>query len=201
MKWLSRQYEPGYIEAFRQDYSTDWAAYVAEAQEQLAQAIESSRRSRDVGAGSHPTDRDREQVRAGDRAVQLAPSSRTATGTAASASAVASRVLAPHQLKIFLTRSHLPDEGMDRFVEILKDAVDELGPDDSDLLHLVHPYSQYIAGNDLLGSLRHSLEQYASEQRRRASGGRAARGIVSPGDLSPVVDSPKLWRIEAGRRS
>ena len=32
LKWLSRQYEPGYIEAFRQDYSTDWASYVAEAQ-------------------------------------------------------------------------------------------------------------------------------------------------------------------------
>ena len=35
LKWLSRQYEPGYIEAFRQDYSTDWSAYIAEAQEQL----------------------------------------------------------------------------------------------------------------------------------------------------------------------
>ena len=44
LKWLSRQYEPGYIEAFRQDFSTDWASYVAEAQEQLAQAIETSRR-------------------------------------------------------------------------------------------------------------------------------------------------------------
>ena len=46
LKWLSRQYEPGYIEAFRQDFSTDWASYVAEAQEQLAQAIETSRRLR-----------------------------------------------------------------------------------------------------------------------------------------------------------
>jgi hypothetical protein len=48
LKWLSRQYEPGYIEAFRQDFSTDWASYVAEAQEQLAQAIETSRRARDA---------------------------------------------------------------------------------------------------------------------------------------------------------
>ena len=46
LKWLSRQYEPGYIEAFRQDFSTDWAAYVAEAQEQLAQAVEAHRRAR-----------------------------------------------------------------------------------------------------------------------------------------------------------
>jgi hypothetical protein len=50
LKWLSRQYEPGYIEAFRQDFSTDWSAYVTEAQEQLAQAIEAGRRARDAEA-------------------------------------------------------------------------------------------------------------------------------------------------------
>ena len=47
LKWLSRQYEPGYIEAFRQDFSTDWAAYVSEAQEQLVHVIESGRRMHD----------------------------------------------------------------------------------------------------------------------------------------------------------
>ena len=46
LKFLSRQHEPGYIEAFRQDFSTDWAAYVAEAQDQLVQAIESQRLAR-----------------------------------------------------------------------------------------------------------------------------------------------------------
>lgn len=53
LKWLSRQYEPGYIEAFRQDFSTDWAGYVAEAQEQLVHAIEAQRRQREA-------DRDRD---------------------------------------------------------------------------------------------------------------------------------------------
>jgi hypothetical protein len=48
LKWLSREYEPGYIEAFRQDFSTDWGRYVAEAQEQLTQAVETSRRARDT---------------------------------------------------------------------------------------------------------------------------------------------------------
>jgi hypothetical protein len=48
LKWLSREYEPGYIEAFRQDFSTDWGRYMAEAQEQLTQAIETSRRARDT---------------------------------------------------------------------------------------------------------------------------------------------------------
>jgi hypothetical protein len=78
LKWLSRQYEPGYIEAFRQDYSTDWAAYVAEAQEQLFQAIESSRRSRDGESGrvrdrDRDLTRDREPEHPGDRAVELVP--------------------------------------------------------------------------------------------------------------------------------
>jgi len=59
LKWLSRQYEPGYIEAFRQDFSTDWAAYVAEAQEQLAQAIESQRRAR-AEASAHGQDQDQD---------------------------------------------------------------------------------------------------------------------------------------------
>src|SRR3954468_574669 len=66
LKWLSRQYEPGYIEAFRQDYSTDWAAYVAEAQEQLIQAIENGRRSRDAESQSG-RDRDRDRESADDR--------------------------------------------------------------------------------------------------------------------------------------
>src|SRR5579883_772964 len=64
LKWLSRQYEPGYIEAFRQDFSTDWAAYVAEAQEQLFQAIETGRRARDTEAQAG---RDRDREPAGDR--------------------------------------------------------------------------------------------------------------------------------------
>jgi hypothetical protein len=53
LKWLSRQYEPGYIEAFRQDFSTDWSSYVAEAQEQLVQAIEGTRRARDTETQLH----------------------------------------------------------------------------------------------------------------------------------------------------
>ena len=62
LKWLSRQYEPGYIEAFRQDFSTDWAAYVAEAQEQLVQAVESQRRARQAA-----------EARNGDEAAPDAP--------------------------------------------------------------------------------------------------------------------------------
>ena len=47
LKGLSKQYEPGYIEAFRLDFHTDWSAYAAEAQHQLQQATEGARRDRD----------------------------------------------------------------------------------------------------------------------------------------------------------
>src|SRR5690606_32961421 len=44
---LSKQYEPGYIEAFNRQYSADWDAYIAEAQESLRQASEEARRHRE----------------------------------------------------------------------------------------------------------------------------------------------------------
>jgi chromosome segregation ATPase len=62
LKWLSKQYEPGYIEAFRQDFSTDWAGYVAEAQDQLVQAIEGGRRARDAEP-QHQRDHDVGEIR------------------------------------------------------------------------------------------------------------------------------------------
>ena len=164
LKWLSRQYEPGYIEAFRQDYSTDWAAYVAEAQEQLVQAIEASRRGRDAES-PRSRDRDREVAVTSDRTASLVQSSRNASGSSASAStaAVALHPSPLTQLKVLLTRGHFPDEGLDRFLEIVKQAVDDLGPGDSELIQLVLPYCQYITGNDKLGVLRRNLEQIRTQ--------------------------------------
>ena len=161
LKWLSRQYEPGYIEAFRQDYSTDWALYVAEAQEQLVQAIETSRRSRDAES-LRSRDRDRDLDCASDRDSSLVPSSRSASGSLALPS-TAAETLHPSplsRLKMLLTRVHVPDQGLDRFLEIVKQAVDDLGPEDSELVELVLPYRQYITGNDKLGLLRRSIDQF-----------------------------------------
>jgi len=164
LKWLSRQYEPGYIEAFRQDYSTDWATYVAEAQEQLVQAIEASRRGRDAES-PRSRDREREVAVTSDRTASLVQSSRNASDSSAAA-ATAAVALHPSpltQLKVLLTRVHVPDEGLDRFLEIVKQAVDDLGPGDSELIQLVLPYCQYITGNDKLGVLRRNLEQIRTQ--------------------------------------
>jgi hypothetical protein len=40
---LSKQYEPGYIDAFRQGFEADWNTYIADAEEQLRQASEHAR--------------------------------------------------------------------------------------------------------------------------------------------------------------
>jgi len=167
LKWLSRQYEPGYIEAFRQDYSTDWAAYVAEAQEQLVQAIESGRRGRDPEA-SRLRDRDREPVQSGDRSGAMGPSARAASVGLAT-TAVTSRPSSLQQLRIFLARTRLPEEGLDRFLGLLKEVVDELGPDDPQLVGLVYPFRKYVTGDDGLGDLRRNLEQIRQDRDSRES--------------------------------
>jgi hypothetical protein len=161
LKYLSRQYEPGYIEAFRQDYSTDWSVYVAEAQEQLFQAIEAGRRVRD--AETHPL-RDRDRESGQDRASSSAsPVSRTAGPAMPSGSVSPAQSPAPSstlaELKALLTRVHLPDEGLDQFLAALKLAVDQMGATHPDLLRLVLPYREYIAGDDGLVTLRRKLEQ------------------------------------------
>ena len=160
LKWLSRQYEPGYIEAFRQDYSTDWTAYVAEAQEQLVQAIEASRRGRDAES---PRFRERELSVTSDRAASLVQSSRNASGNSASTAAETLHPSPLTQLRVLLSRANVADEGLDHFLEMVKQAVDDLGPGDSELIKLVLPYCQYITGNDKLGVLRRNLEQIRSQ--------------------------------------
>jgi hypothetical protein len=162
LKWLSRQYEPGYIEAFRQDFSTDWSAYVAEAQEQLYQAIEVSRRVRDTDLH-----RDREP---GDG--RLSPSmppttARTAgpmpyTGSPASTAAAASHLVLSSplaELKAMVAQGSLPGEGLEQFLAALRQAIDDVGTADPDLLRLALPYREYISGDDGLGALRRNLER------------------------------------------
>jgi hypothetical protein len=154
LKWLSRQYEPGYIEAFRQDYSTDWAAYVAEAQEQLVQAIEASRRGRD---GESSRSRDRDHAHGSDRTTPSGQPPRAAP-VGLAVSPVLSRPTSLTQLRLFLTRVRLPDE-LDRFLEIVRQTVDELGANNPHLMALVYPYRRHLAGDDELESLMRNLDQ------------------------------------------
>ena len=160
LKWLSRQYEPGYIEAFRQDFSTDWSAYVTEAQEQLAQAIEAGRRARDAEPPRTRESYDDQPSPSGmAQATRLAaPSSSTLHSTPPLAFTHA----APPSLdglKLLVSRLHLPDEGLDQFLAGLRHAIDDVGTANPELLRLVMPYREYINGEDGLGALRRNLER------------------------------------------
>ncbi len=165
LKFLSRQYEPGYIEAFRQDFSTDWAAYVAEAQEQLVQAIENGRRVRDAEAHAG---RDRDREPAGDRPglprALGGPSG--AHGTAAARPPSASLA----ELKSLVARTRLPDEGLDEFLGVLKQAVEDVGATHPELLRLTLPFREYITGSNGLDVLRRNLERI--QARRDETAGR-----------------------------
>jgi len=95
LKGLSKQYEPGYIEAFRHDFTTDWLAYIGEAQEQLLQATEAVRRPKDK---EKDKEKDHEPPRPArepeqplhDQGKDGVPQTSTSTAVTASASALPS---------------------------------------------------------------------------------------------------------------
>ena len=169
LKYLSRQYEPGYIEAFRQDFSTDWAAYVAEAQEQLLQAIESrpAQSGRRIAAA-----RDRES--AADRTaaagtlrrppppVPRRPRPRRPLRPAPAPASLA-------ELKSLVAQARLPEEGLDEFLDILRQAVDDVGTTHPELLRLALPFREYIEGDDGLDVLRRNLERIQARRDETAA--------------------------------
>jgi hypothetical protein len=147
LKWLSRQYEPGYIEAFRQDFTTDWSTYVTEAQEQLLQAIELGRRARDAEA---------QPPAAVDRTATLA------------VTRVSAHCLV--ELRALVARARLPHEGLDQFLEILRKAIEDVGAAHPDLLRLTLPFREHINGENGLDVLRRNLERV--QARREEIGSR-----------------------------
>jgi hypothetical protein len=177
LKWLSRQYEPGYIEAFRQDYSTDWAAYVAEAQEQLVQVIESGRKMRDADPSQmRERDLSSERSTATSSFTTCRPNSPATVSPIAPAMKEAAEECdfssySLAELEQLVTRVHLPDEGVDHFLQALKQAVAAMGPANPDLLRVVLPYCELINGDDGLGALRRNLEQLRAQPERSSMSG------------------------------
>lgn len=154
LKTLSKQYEPGYIEAFRHDYHTDWAVYIADAQEQLAQAAETARRSKD-----YDQIRGEQQARAQERQQVARESGRAALA----------------ELKSMMARVHLPDEGLDEFLERLKQVVNGLGASDPELLELVMPYREHVNGGNGLRALRRNLDRVRQSESSRDGESEALR--------------------------
>ena len=146
LKGLSKQHEPGYIEAFRLDFHTDWASYITDAQEQLLQATEAARASRE-----------REQMRGENQARGLERQQQARE---------VGRV-AFIELKALMARVALPDEGLEEFLNVLKQAVNGLGASDSELLELVMPYRELISGGNGLRALRRNLDRIRETETQR----------------------------------
>lgn len=138
---ISKQYEPGYIEAFRQTFNTDWDEYISEAEELLKVATEGARQRKET----EQRQRDTQAVRKGqqDRA--------RADGAAAL-----------DELKAVFTQYNFPDEGLDEFYDALDRAILGLGASDSDLLDLVAPYRDQLTGGEYR-ALRKHLERSRSD--------------------------------------
>ncbi len=145
LKTLSKTYEPGYIEAFRHDFHTDWPAYVVEAQEQMQQATETARRSR--GWEQQRVER---QAREQERQQQNREAG----------------LAALEELKALMARTHLPDEGVDEFLAQLKLVINGLGASDPDLLELVMPFRELISGGNGLRALRRNLDRIRQGEAR-----------------------------------
>jgi hypothetical protein len=171
LKWLSRQYEPGYIEAFRQDFSTDWAVYVKEAQEQLHQANEALRRVRDTDLQPHPDHEPRsEYIPAPPPGVfpRVLGLTHAPPITAVSIAPVTAQNQTPSVslagLKTLVARVHLPEDGLDQFLTAVRKAIADVGPANPELLRLVLPYREYINGEEGLSSLQRNLDRIQSQK-------------------------------------
>lgn len=139
---ISKQYQPGYIHAFRQEFEADWDVFILEARQELQEAIAARQGRADL------EQQQREQERlTEERRRQAREESRTAI----------------EELKAIIARFDLPQEGMDEFRAALR-KVTGYGTSDPELLDLVMPYRELIAEGGEFRALRRNLDRLQQEQ-------------------------------------
>lgn len=148
---LSKQHEPGYIEAFNRQFSADWDLYITEAQDALRQASEDGRRLRehqrsDIG-NDHDDDDDDD-----DEGYEAVEDPQRATSRRHSEQAL------EHLKALLLVRYDDDDEKIDRFRETLSQVLEGYGTPDQQLLDIIRPYREWITGIEFR-SLRRALDQ------------------------------------------
>lgn len=138
---ISKQFMPGYIEAFSRAFETDWDAYVQDATEQFHQATEAARASRELEQRRREAqNRVEEQRRAAREAGRVHLD----------------------ELRSFLPESGLPEEGVEEFVTLVGRVVSHLGTTDPELLDLIRPHAELLGGKDFR-ALRRNLERIDGE--------------------------------------
>jgi hypothetical protein len=141
---ISKQYMPGYIEAFRQDFNTDWDLYIADAEERLRQTREAIRLNREL-------DRQRKEreLREQERLQKVREEGQTAL----------------EELKGVIARYHLPEEGFEEFLSVLKRVISGLGASEAQVLDLVRPYRDLLNGDDFR-AIRRNLDRLIQEEEK-----------------------------------
>ncbi len=124
---LSKQYMPGYIDAFQEGYVADWEQYIVDAQEQFRLAVEASSRDRESRA-----QREEIQRRDLERKSQTREAYRDAL----------------RDLRAVIAAHGLPEQGVDALLAALARVVNLGGASEPELLDLVKPYRELITGGD-----------------------------------------------------
>jgi hypothetical protein len=164
---ISKTYEPGYIEAFRQEYRANWDIFVADAQEELRQAAEASRQRNQAERVQ------REQQHAQEEKKRHARDEAQ---------------IAIQELRGVITRFHLPDEGSDEFRDALR-KVTTFGMSDPELLELVLPYRELITEGGEFRALRRNLDRMQQEATAAESNGSYA------GEIADIVERTRGMRV------
>ncbi|WP_435015372.1 hypothetical protein TA3x_002910 [Tundrisphaera sp. TA3] len=131
---LSKQYMPGYIDAFQEGYAADWEQYIVDAQELFRLAAESARRDREAKAQrEEAAQREEERKRVARESYREAFVSLRAT----------------------ILAHDLPRTGVEEFLAILARVVSLGGASEPELLELVRPYRELIGGGDFRALRKH----------------------------------------------
>ncbi len=135
---LSKEFAPGYIEAFNRNYTTHWDIFIADAQESLRLASEETRRGRQINERQAELQAKEQHHR------QLA------------------RIAAEDALErlkaVVLTHYDDDEEKAEKFREILTHVVEGYGAPDDALLDIVRPHRDWCIGPEFR-NLRKYLDQ------------------------------------------
>lgn len=135
---ISKRHMPGYIEAFRENFTTDWDQYVVEGQELLIAASEDAKRRRDAES----------RLSAKQAEATLLRELNREEGRRNLAELAA---LAAHETLI--------GADADRFRELLAKAVGNLGASDPEVLALARRFRDLIADGREFRALRRRVER------------------------------------------
>lgn len=131
---LSKQYMPGYIDAFQEGYTADWDLYIADAQEQFRQSSDQGRRDRE-------TRQQREEQAARDAAKKKVSRE--------------SALVAIEDLRAVIATHKIPEDGLDEFNDVLGRVVNLGGSSEPELHELVRPFRELITGGDFRALRKH----------------------------------------------